>query len=97
MTSTALPPIRAKQKGVVSLDFDGGKYRDTYELTHSTSGQDAAFGTLITSSEHPRSFWLDGDDTEHITYAEFAAAYYARFPERVAMNQPAMNSEAKHD
>ena len=97
MNKSTLPPIRAKQKGVAFLDFDGGKYRNTYEMTHTVSGQDAAFGTLIASSEHPRSFWLDGDDTEYITYAEFAAAYYARFPERVAMNQAPISSEAKHD
>ena len=83
-TAHTFPPIMAKKIGITFLDFDSGKYSNTFELKHNVNGQYERFGTMTESSEHPRLFCLG--DNEYTTYADFVAAYYARYPERIAIN-----------
>ena len=79
-----LPPIMAKKIGITFLDFDNGKYSNTFELKHNVNGKYEEFGTMTESSEHPNMFWLD--DTKYTDYDGFMSAYYARYPERIAIN-----------
>ena len=79
-----MPPLMAQKCGIAFLDFDSGKYSNTFELTHDVDGQDKVFATMVESSEHPNIFRLG--DTEYVDYDGFKIAYYARYPERIAMN-----------
>ena len=83
-TAHTLPRVFGDTGSVTFISLIKGQYRNTYELTHDVNGQNEAFGTMVESSEHPRLFCLG--DTEYTTYTDFAAAYYAQYPERIAMN-----------
>ena len=73
--------IKAKQQGVMFLDYDNGKYRNTFDLLHEVNGEDVCFGQAVDTREG-RTFYLDGVDAPFSDYPAFEAAYYAKFPER---------------
>ena len=73
--------IKAKKHGVMFLDFDDGKYRNTYNLLHEVNGEDVCFGQAVDTREG-RTFYLDGADAASSDYPAFEAAYYAMYPER---------------
>ena len=73
--------IKAKKQGVSFLDYDGGKYRNIYNLLHEVEGQDVVFGQIVDTNK-ARLFYLDYAETAFSEYAAFETAYYVKFPER---------------
>ena len=89
--SEALPKIKASKQGEVFLDYDGDCYINTFSLFHSVeAGERERFGEFTDKGDplgYDRTFMLDGDPNAYKVYADFAAAYYARFPERIEINR----------
>ena len=75
--------IKAIQNGVMFLDYENGKYQNTYNLLHEVEGAYVGFGQAVDTREG-RTFFLDGVESAYSDYPAFEAAYYARFPERKA-------------
>jgi len=73
--------IKAKQQVVMFMDYDNGKYRNTFDLLHEVNGEDVCFGQAVDTREG-RTFFLDGVEPAYSDYPAFEAAYYAKFPER---------------
>ena len=73
--------IKAKQHGVMFMDYDDGKYRNIFDLLHSVNGEDVCFGQAVDTREG-RALFLDGVEPAYSDYPAFEAAYYAKFPER---------------
>ena len=89
--SETLPKIKASQKGELFLDYDGGCYINTFSLFHLVEGgEEERFGEFTDKGDplgYVRTFRLDGDLNAYPSYADFAAAYYAKFPERLEINR----------
>ena len=73
--------IKAKKQGVIFVDFDDGKFQNTYNLLHEVNGEDVCFGQIVDTREC-RTFYLDNPDEAFIEYPAFEAAYYALYPDR---------------
>ena len=78
--------IKAKQHGVMFLDYDDGKFRNTYDLSHEVNGEYVCFGQMVDTREG-RTFYLDNLDEAFIEYPAFEAAYYALYPDRKEATQ----------
>ena len=89
--SEALPKIKASKQGEVFLDYDGDCYINTFLLFHTVEGADREqFGEYVEKGDshgYVRTFRIGGDPNAYKVYADFAAAYYARFPERIEINR----------
>ena len=79
--------IKAKKQGVMFLDFDDGKYQNTYNTMHKVNGTYLCFGQIVDTREG-RTFYLDGADAAFSDYPSFEAAYHAMYPKQ---------KEADHD
>ena len=79
--------IKATKHGVMFVDYDDGKFQNTYDLMHKVNGEDVCFGQIMDTPEG-RTFYIDNADAAFSDYPSFEAAYYAKYPER---------KEADHD
>ena len=86
-----LPKIMASTGGATFLDYDGDCYLNTFLMFHSVEGAEREQFGEYTEKGNPlgyvRSWGLNDDLNAYTVYADFAAAYYAKFPERLEINR----------
>ena len=95
-TKVKLPNIKASVRGVLFLDYADGAYINTFLLFHTIENDKhinpkwEQFGEY-TEQGHPngrtRVYMLDDDPKGYTPHAEFTAAYYAKYPERIEINR----------
>ena len=89
--SETYPSIKASSVGELFLDYDGDKYINTSLLFHSGEGtQREQFGEYTDKGDphgYVRTFRLGDDPNVYRSYPDFAAAYYAKYPERIEINR----------
>ena len=89
--SETYPTLKAFIEGVLFLDSAGGNYQNTFRISHSIKGDgEEQFGEYTDKGDphgYVRTFRLDDDPNVYRSYPDFAAAYYAKYPERIEINR----------
>ena len=90
-TQETLPMIKASTKGELFLDYDDGAYTNVILMRHTKENDEwEQFGEYTDKGDRKscvRTYRLDGDPRGYTSYAEFAAVYYAQYPERIEINR----------